>query len=124
MLGQTDAQASCKRMGGHLVAWFSREEQVDVEGFFVSNGYLLPKFHKLYWMGFNALDWGAWGWIDPTAGSFKSAAYKHWGLDEPNNEPPMQLCGAANSSQAYSVLSKRETRGQPGMSSPACDLIA
>ena len=29
-----------------------------------------------------------------------------------------------NSSQAYSVLSNRETRGQSGMSSPACDLMA
>ena len=75
--------------------------QADVERELVVSGYLLPGFHKAYWMGFNALEWGAWKWVDPTAGRFSNAAYKHWGTDEPNNEPALQLCGAANHSLVY-----------------------
>jgi hypothetical protein len=66
-----------------------------------AGGYLLPSFHKAYWMGINALNWPDWRWLDPTAGSFGNAVYKHWGNQEPNNDPPLQLCGAGNHSLSY-----------------------
>jgi hypothetical protein len=96
MVSYTTAQASCKVQGGHLVSWFSLEEQSDVEMAFVTGGYLLPSFHKAYWMGFSATSWPEWKWVDPTAGRFSNAAYKHWGMEQPDNDPPMQLCGAGN----------------------------
>ncbi len=101
MVSYSTAQSTCKNSGGHLVAWFSLDEQADVELAFVTGGSLLPTFHKMYWMGFSALQWPDWKWVDPTAGRFSNAAYKHWGMDEPNNDPALQLCGAGNYTQAY-----------------------
>jgi hypothetical protein len=75
--------------------------QADVEAYFTAMGYMIPSFHRAYWMGWNAQNWGAWRWIDPTAGSFSAAAYKHFDPDEPSNGPGLKLCGAGNYSQAF-----------------------
>lgn len=72
--------------------------QADVEAFFTSAGYLLPSYHKAYWLGISALTWGNWRWTDPTAGSFSAARYRHWGKGEPSNGPGLQLCGAGAAS--------------------------
>jgi hypothetical protein len=45
------AQEDCKRNGGHLAAYISLEEQAEVEEFYTRRGFLLPKFHQIYWMG-------------------------------------------------------------------------
>ena len=38
------------------------EEQQEVEGYYIQQGYLLPKVHKSYWMG------GCLGTSNPAAG--------------------------------------------------------
>jgi hypothetical protein len=40
----------CLQQGGHLASYSSLAEQAEVEGFYVQRGYLLPGFHKFYWM--------------------------------------------------------------------------
>jgi hypothetical protein len=45
------AQENCKRNGGHLAAYISLEEQAEVEQFYIKRGFLLEKFHQVYWMG-------------------------------------------------------------------------
>jgi hypothetical protein len=45
------AQSSCNLIGGHLVAYQDMHEQRDVEMWFQDQGFLLPNFHKFYWMG-------------------------------------------------------------------------
>jgi hypothetical protein len=47
----SEAQGSCNLIGGHLVAYQDMTEQRDVEMWFQDQGYLLPNFHKFYWMG-------------------------------------------------------------------------
>jgi hypothetical protein len=38
-------------MGAHLAAFTTLEEQAEVESRFAGMGYLLPAFHKAYWLG-------------------------------------------------------------------------
>ncbi len=45
------AEENCKKNGGHLAAYISLEEQAEVEQFYTKKGYLMPKFHQIYWMG-------------------------------------------------------------------------
>jgi hypothetical protein len=40
----TDAEDACKRNGGHLAAFTSQAEQREVEQFYITNGYLFPKW--------------------------------------------------------------------------------
>ncbi len=68
-------------------------EQADVESYYINNGYLLPTFHKAYWLGLSAD--GAivasatgnnnrpvprmvpWQWMDGKV--FSQYTYQHWG---------------------------------------------
>jgi hypothetical protein len=43
LVAQSTAQGTCKASGGHLVAWFSLEEQADVEAAFVQGELHLPR---------------------------------------------------------------------------------
>jgi hypothetical protein len=45
--------------GGHLASYLSFEEQYQVEQYFTDEGMLMPKFHKMYWMGLKTTeeDW-------------------------------------------------------------------
>jgi hypothetical protein len=107
-----EAQDTCKLRGAHLVAWTSYKEQAEVEGYFVSNGYLLPTYHLYYWIGANVSDaiyWPDFSWIDPYTPGPINSSYEHWGRyqpgqeTEPNfnlNQPP-ELCAVANYTQAY-----------------------
>jgi hypothetical protein len=45
------AQQTCNANGGHLAAYSSLAEQAEVESFYLSIGWLLPSFHKQYWLG-------------------------------------------------------------------------
>lgn len=68
-------------------------EQADVEAYYINNGYMLPNFHKAYWLGLSAD--GAivasatgkndkpvprmvsWQWMDGKV--FSKFTYQHWG---------------------------------------------
>ncbi len=86
-------------------------------------GWLLPTFHKNYWIGLNATtpasrdpagmvagvlttsSPGHFAWLDQSAGAPGQGAYTHWGraggLPEPNNLRGSENCGLANASQTY-----------------------
>jgi hypothetical protein len=61
------AEQACQATGGHLASFASREEQLDVEQSLVSTGYLLPSFHKQYWMGLATTEdsWPTFRWARP-----------------------------------------------------------
>ena len=72
--------------------------------FYIKGGYLLPKFHMSYWLGFNTTSWPSFTQIDRT---FR-APYRNWGTHvsaagarvEPNNLNDPEWCLATNYSQA------------------------
>jgi hypothetical protein len=100
-----------------------------VEQWYARQGYLLPSFHRAYWMGYTnpSKDGTTWVWTDSslttlngTSGvqpdstiSGDDSSYKHWGMlvqvvngasssfSEPNNRGGSEFCAAANFSQAY-----------------------
>lgn len=53
-LTQPAARQACNDMGAHLAAFSSLEEQAEMESRFAALGYLLPAFHKAYWLGLMA----------------------------------------------------------------------
>jgi hypothetical protein len=67
-LGAAHAEASCNMMGGHLASYLSRQEQSEVEQYYIKAGYLFPTFHEFYWFGYQATSrtWPAFKWLDPT----------------------------------------------------------
>jgi hypothetical protein len=81
-----------------------------VEQYYISSEWLLPKWHKSYWMGLVAgslKSWPRFRWQDGLPAP-SNTTYQHWGtmtpqsLLEPNNyERPPELCAVANGSQAY-----------------------
>ena len=88
--------------------------QFEVEQFFINKGYLIPSFHKVYWMGLNSdtATYPVFSWSDPTVKTDYLLKGPHWGTytvlnsaAEPKKEPnaiqPPEYCGVANSSQAY-----------------------
>jgi hypothetical protein len=44
-------------------------------------GYLIPAAHKFYWMGYRALIWPNFQWLDPNTYS----GYSHWGIYLPGD---------------------------------------
>jgi hypothetical protein len=50
-MNQPAAENACNNIGAHLAAFVSLEEQAEVETIFTAAGYLLPAFHKAYWLG-------------------------------------------------------------------------
>ena len=88
-LTQAEAQKACNRFGAHLAVYTSSQEQNEVEAYFASNGYLLPTFHKAYWLGLQMRG-------GSTAFSFLDASiqttYLNWGLWVP---PPVPLPACA-----------------------------
>jgi hypothetical protein len=50
-MSQPAAEEACNNIGAHLAAFASAEEQAEVETLFTAAGYLLPAFHKSYWLG-------------------------------------------------------------------------
>jgi hypothetical protein len=79
-----------------------------VEAFYTDQGYLLPPFHKAYWIGLNSSSWPSFRWLDGLPAP-SSSGYVHWGttvpdgIKEPNNASPKrnEMCAAANYSQAF-----------------------
>ncbi len=91
-------------------------------------GFLLPSFHKAYWMGYTnpTKDGTSWVWTDSTltalngtgsggaaSASADGSTYKHWGTlvlaangvkssySEPNNRGGSEYCAVGDFSQAY-----------------------
>ena len=106
-----EAEATCRRAGAHLTSYGSYQEQAELEGWAVGSGFLLPDFHRFYWLGLNTSGSEAWPdfrWIDHSAGPGNSS-YEHWGRYLPQQEPepnfnidaPPETCAGANYSQAY-----------------------
>jgi hypothetical protein len=116
-----EAEDCCNQLCGHLAAYTSQEEQLQVgpawplvlwlggppplvacarpqpltrakllplqvESFYINGGYLLPGFHRHYWMGAVATDWPKFAWTDVSIPPLDKS-YKHWGT--------MVRCGAA-----------------------------
>ncbi len=96
MLTQAEAQRACNRFGAHLAVYTSAQEQNEVEAFFSANGYLLPTFHKAYWLGLQMRE-------GSTAFSFLDASiqttYLNWGLWVPSPGDPAGCPGSAGSTE-------------------------
>ena len=95
-----------------------------VEAYYLDMGWLLPTFHKKYWLGLNATTLAssspavrvagqlqttpaAFAWLDKTAPIPYGQAYQHWGRIgsalEPNNLFGSENCGVGNASAAYAL---------------------
>jgi hypothetical protein len=109
-MNQSFAEIECNANGGHLASYTSAEEQFDVEQYYISNFWLLPAWHKAYWIGLyseSPRTWPVFQWLDG-APAPTNTTYRHWGmltpqsLQEPNNfgRKP-ELCAVANASQAF-----------------------
>jgi hypothetical protein len=105
----SNAQKECNIWGGHLASYVNRDEQIEVEQFYISNGYLFPKYNTFYWMGLTTptADPQVWGYVDPTA-PFNSTSYQNWGVavgddnmgPEPNNFFGDEKCAGGNFTEA------------------------
>jgi hypothetical protein len=100
---QKQAETSCQANGGHLVGYDALAEQVAVENCFIGQGFLLPKYHVLYWMGLVSgmpgAQWPNFTWIDHNDAIYRGN-YQHWGISgkdlEPNNLLPPETCAGSN----------------------------
>jgi hypothetical protein len=57
-----------------------------VEAFYISNGYILPKYHKFYWVGLNSSEqqWSNFTWLTPDISSAEYLAdFANWGTGQP-----------------------------------------
>lgn len=66
-VSQAEAQQQCNNIGAHLAAYASLEEQAEVETQLAAAGYLLPAYHKSYWIGLRSAvlyNPDAFKWID------------------------------------------------------------
>jgi hypothetical protein len=74
----------CNDKGGHLAAWRSLPEQQDAERYYVGKGWLLPTYHKGYWMGLTSSTsrWPRYNWTEPGLKPPTGATYVHWGRYE------------------------------------------
>jgi hypothetical protein len=103
------AQAACALSGGHLVIHEDIFEQEHVERYFLDMGFLLPGYHRLYWMGLqvpatSSTRWPNFTWVDQNQAIY-NLDYQNWGYLlhrsgfkqlEPNNLVPVEMCAGAN----------------------------
>ena len=112
-----DAEATCNRYGGHLVAYANFAEQQAVEQCFVNSGYLFPTYHKLYWMGLrtgiSGAQWPNFTWID-RENVIYMGDYQHWGVYQPGGvlEPnrlanALEDCAGSNLTMGIATHNKR-----------------
>jgi hypothetical protein len=111
-VNQSVAEAACAANGAHLAAYTSAQEQADVEKHFISNGYLLPAYHRSYWIGYRTKTPGlklhAFGTVDATLNPARYRLYR-WGTyfengkasPEPNNLMNPEFCATANFSMTF-----------------------
>jgi hypothetical protein len=102
------AQAACASGGGHLVTYSDVFEQRHVERYFLDMGFLLPGYHRMYWMGLqvapNIATWPNFTWVDQRHAIY-SLSYQNWGEArlgsgavrlEPNNLEAPEDCAGGN----------------------------
>jgi hypothetical protein len=79
---------------------------LQVEDFYISNGYLLPGYHRHYWLGATATTWPKFNWTDITIPPMDKG-YRHWGtlvpdgVKEPYQVEPPEFCAVANYTETY-----------------------
>jgi hypothetical protein len=75
-----------------------------------TQGFLIPDFHKFYWLGFTAatpVPGGKFTSLDPYAKPVGRNPYMHWGtmqpgsVPEPNNRNGGETCAIGNYSQTF-----------------------
>ncbi len=102
----------------------SGRSTLQVEAYYLNMGWLLPTFHKKYWLGLNATTRAStspavrvagqlqttpatFAWLDKNAPIPYGQAYQHWGRIgsalEPNNLFGSENCGVGNASAAYAL---------------------
>lgn len=70
-------------------------------------GYLLPAFHKVYWLGLKSEVLPAFSWIDKLIPGPNATSYRQWGtyiegsLTESEPYGDTETCAVANSTQAF-----------------------
>jgi hypothetical protein len=106
---QAAAEATCQAQGGHLAVYLSDYEQTEIESTYTQLGYLIPSYHRTYWMGIQRQGKAGMRWMDGSLPGPSSGNYQHWGtykpggLPEPNNLMPPENCVVANYSEAYGI---------------------
>jgi hypothetical protein len=88
----------------------------EVEMWYIASGFMLPTFHKTYWLGLTTSAWPKFGWIERNVPAPSVNTYQHWGkvqngLPEPNERAA--TCGVGNFTQLYGSAS--------GWSDTRCD---
>jgi hypothetical protein len=72
--------------------------------YFIGAGYLLPTFHKQYYIGLRVTERPWFRWTEPYY-ELGQESYQHWGAEgssqEPNNRFPPEDCGAATATQSF-----------------------
>ena len=74
-----------------------------MEEYYISNGYILPQYHKQYWMGLNssANIFPNFTWLTPDVDSAVYLAdYSHWGTSQPLNDET-KMCAGGNFNKSY-----------------------
>ena len=117
-LGDPDACAAVRAQCQRTLPWDCTRLRADwrsplsplaaqVEGYCVNGGFLLPKYHRYYWMGLRAVGPKNFNWIDPTMPKLSAAdSFRWWGmtkpdnLPEPNNYNGNELCAVGNFTEA------------------------
>ncbi len=74
------------------------EPQKEVEEYYISHGYILPSYHKQYWMGLNSSGsiFPNFTWLTPDVDSAVYLAdYSHWGTSQPLGDET-KMCAGGN----------------------------
>ena len=76
-----DAEQVCRDEGGHLADYQSFIEQYGDEKWYIDEGYLFPKYHKVYWMGLSTDDdfWPTFFWANPLVNGPTASDFNNWG---------------------------------------------
>jgi hypothetical protein len=68
-------------------------------------GFMLPYYHRNYWMGLRSVGWPTFNWVDPTVAAPSAETYTHWGsagnASEPDNMFPQENCAVGNFTESY-----------------------
>jgi hypothetical protein len=81
LLNWEDAEQSCRDQGGHLADYQSFTEQYANEKWYIDEGYLFAKYHKVYWMGLSTTEdmWPTFTWANPMINGPSATDYNNWG---------------------------------------------
>ena len=118
LMTAAEAEQQCNSEGSHLVYYDSRQQQQEVETYFISQGLLLPGDTPSYWIGLvsDQASWPAFSWRSRLVPSPGPTTYSHWPptVREPNNAAGDEFCAVANTTLYHS--------GAWGWSDASCSL--